>query len=223
MGATFVTNRSALMYFGTAVTGSSSSYFLPSILKDLGWTSLKAQYMSIPIWMTAFVTSIIIGFASDMLNHRFAFSVGPLCLSVIGYALLLAQENITVGVKYMALFFVISGCYGAITVSLTWLNNNILGKKRRGISIGIMLAFGNCGSILGSNVYLADEAPLYPTGYSVSLAMIILTQLAAICYFFYARYENRQKEAGARDHFRSFPQAERTALGDKDPAYRYTY
>ena len=211
------------MYFGTAVTGSSSSYFLPTILKELGWTSLKAQYMSIPIWMCAWVISITIGFVSDAVKIRWVFCVGPLCFSVIGYALLLAQKHVSVGVRFMALFFVVSGCFAAITVSLTWINNNIVGMKRRGISTAILLALGNCGSVLGSNVYLTQEAPYYPTGYAVALATTVIAQVSAICYFVSVRHENRQKESGARDHLLSLPDAEQNMLGDKHPAYRYTY
>ncbi len=210
------------MYFGTAVTGSSSSYFLPSILKDLGWTSLKAQYMTIPIWLSSVVTSVTLGYISDITNHRWAFSVGPLSVCVVGYTILLTQLHVSVAVRYMALFFIINGAFAAITCSLTWLNNNIVGQKRRGISTAIMLAFGNCGSILGSNVYLADEAPLYRSGYSVSLSMVILTMVAATCNVVYLRHENKQKEEGKRDHLLNLPQAEQASLGDKHPEYRYT-
>ncbi|OAP60193.1 hypothetical protein AYL99_05195 [Fonsecaea erecta] len=214
---------SAFMYFGTAVTGSSSSYFLPTILKELGWTSLKAQYMSIPVWMTAWVASVIVGFGSDWMNHRWAFSVGPLTVAVIGYILLLCQDHISVGVKYFALFLIITGVWSAITLSLTWLNNNIMGKRRRGVATAILLAVGNCGSILGSNVYLSSEAPKYPTGYAVSLSSTILCQLAATGFLIYAWYENKQKASGARDHLLALPMEEQAALGDKHPEYRYTY
>lgn len=211
------------MYFGTAVTSASGAYFLPSILRDLGWTSLKAQYMSIPIWMSAVVWAIGCGFLSDYANNRYAFCIGPLMLTVIGYALLISQKEIAVGVRYMALFFVISGVFGAYVVPLTWMNNNIVGSKRRGISTAIVLGFGNCGSIVGSNVYLSNEAPYYRTGYSVGLSMIILTQLAATAFFVYVWYENNQKETGKRDHLLNLSQDEQDALGDKHPAYRYTY
>ena len=211
------------MYFGTAVTGASSSYFLPTILRELGWTSLKAQYMSIPVWMFAVVTSITAGFGSDWANHRYLFSAVPLVISVIGYALLIAGQSVSVGVRYFAIFLVVGGVFAAITISITWLNNNIVGQKRRGISTAIMLAFGNCGSIMGSNVYLSREAPVYHTGYGISLGMTALTIIVGTAFFFYARYENHQKASGARDYLLSLPQAEQNALGDKHPSYRYTY
>jgi hypothetical protein len=211
------------MYFGCAVTGSSTSYFLPTILKQLGWTSLKAQYMSIPIWMAAWAATITNGFVSDRLQHRAVFFVCPLSLSVVGYSLLLASVHLNVAVRYMALFFVVTGNFSAIAVSLTWLNNNIIGTKRRGISTAIILAVGNCGSVLGSNVYLTNEAPEYPTGYGVSLATIITSQISGALYLLYLWHENKQKKRGARDHLLSLPQDEQDQLGDRHPTYIYAY
>lgn len=205
------------------MTGASSGYFLPTILHDLGWTSLKAQYMSIPVWITAWAVSIVVGFCSDKAKHRYGFVVGPLCFCLVGYAIMLDQKSVNVEVRFMAVFFLVSGCFASITVSLTWLNNNIIGTRRRGISTGIILAVGNCGSIIGSNVYLASEAPWYPTGYSVSLAAIIVSQVSATFYLLYVRRENKAKERGERDHLLLLSPEEQDALADKHVNYRYTY
>ncbi|KAK6365276.1 hypothetical protein LTS17_011509 [Exophiala oligosperma] len=214
---------SALIYFGTAITGSSSGYFLPTILHDLGWTAIKAQYMSIPVWITAWAISIVVGYCSDKTKHRYGFVMGPLCFCLVGYAILLAQKSVVVGVRFMAVFFLVGGCFASITISLTWLNNNIVGSRRRGISTAIMLAVGNCGSIVGSNVYLASEAPWYPTGYSVSLAGVVISQVCATIYLLHVRRENKAKERGERDAHLSLTREEQDALADKHVNYRYTY
>lgn len=197
---------------------------MPVILYDLGWTALKAQYMSIPISLVGLVTTVAIGFISDRLNHRYFFAVGPLCVTVIGYIILmLPQDQIAVPVRYMALFFLISGCFGATTISISWMNNNIVGSKRRGISIGFMLGMGNCGSIVGANVFLVRESPVYRTGYSVALASTILAAIAATVYLVYLWWENKQKASGKRNHLLGLPEHEQNELADKHPNYRYTY
>lgn len=211
------------MYFGTSVTGAASSFFLPSILKQFGWTSIKAQYMSIPVWLVAWILQIINGFASDKTQKRWPFFFFPMCVSVIGYALLLAQRNMAVGVRYMATFFVVAGCWSALAMTMTWLNNNSVGKKKRGIASATILAIGNTGSIVGSNVFLVTEAPRYVTGYSVALTTTVLAQLAATGYLFYALSENKAKSLGARDHLLTLPENEKANLGEKHPSYKYTY
>lgn len=215
--------NSATMYFGTSVTGAASSFFLPSILRQFGWTSIKAQYMSIPVWLVAWILQIFNGFASDRVHRRWPFFFFPLCLSVLGYALLLGQRNLALGVRYMATFFVVSGCWAALAMTMTWLNNNSVGKKRRGVASATILAIGNTGSIVGSFIFLAPEAPRYVTGYSVALTAVILSQMAATGYLFHAIYENKAKARGARDHLLALPANEQAELGAKHPSYRYTY
>jgi hypothetical protein len=61
-------------------------------LKDLGRTEIRAQNMSISVWMFAVVTSLVVGFGSDWANLRYLFTVVPLIVGVVGYALLVAQQ-----------------------------------------------------------------------------------------------------------------------------------
>lgn len=211
------------MYFASALLGTSNSFFLPSILRQLGWTALKAQYMSIPVWMFATFTSVTVGALSDHLKIRSPFMLGSLTFTCIGLAILLAQTSVAVGVRYLALFFMTGGTFASIGMSVGWLNNNVVGKKRRGISTGLTLAIGNCGSIVGSNVFLANEAPRYTTGYSVALACVCLAMGCIVANVLYLRKENHHKARGDQDHLLSLPAAEQSVLGDKHPSYRYVY
>ena len=90
------------MYLGYTITAYSTSYFIPTILQELGWASLRAPYMSIPISITAFVISVIVGIIADATRHRIAFATTPLLFCNIGYGILLQQETVTVSVRYMA-------------------------------------------------------------------------------------------------------------------------
>jgi len=119
----------------------------------------------------------------------------------------------------MALFFVTSGCFGALGATVSWLNNNILGSKRRGISTAVLLATGSCDSLIGSNVYLKHEVPRYVTGYCVSISCVILTEIRAVGYLTYAWYENKQKRIGARNYLLDLQRDQQDALGDKHPSY----
>lgn len=179
--------------------------------------------MSIPIWLVGWIIGILNGFGSDKVQKRWPFVVVPLTFSIMGYAILIAQKHVSVHVRYMALFFVVGGCFASIALSLTWMNNNILGKKKRGIATAAVLALGNCGSVLGSNIYLSSEAPGYVTGYSVSLSMILLAQLSAGCFLLYLIRENAAKAHGKRDHLLVGMDGDDNRLGDKHPSYRYAY
>ncbi|OKO95186.1 hypothetical protein PENSUB_11265 [Penicillium subrubescens] len=50
--------RNTIMYLGALNTGYATSFFTPSILRDMGWTSLMAQVMSIPIYVVAAIMTL---------------------------------------------------------------------------------------------------------------------------------------------------------------------
>jgi hypothetical protein len=59
------------MYLSVAVTGYSISYFTPTILHELGWTALRTQVMTVPVYVCAGRVTIIVAVFSDLLRHRY--------------------------------------------------------------------------------------------------------------------------------------------------------
>nr|POF08165.1 orsellinic acid/f9775 biosynthesis cluster protein [Quercus suber] len=179
---------------------SSSVVFLPTILREFRWLALRAQAMTIPVYLTAFALTVLNAMASDRLRIRYPFCAGPLALVIIGYSIFLAAQHVGISVRFMACFFLISGNFAAQSTAVTWLSNNVVGKKRRGIALGIVATLGNCGFLLGSNVYLDNERPWYPTGFGVCLALSVIALTSATAQVVYLRHANRcqrQNSSGA--------------------------
>ncbi|KAJ9615098.1 hypothetical protein H2200_001172 [Cladophialophora chaetospira] len=161
------------MFMGTATTGYSVSFFAPTILKQLGWTSIKAQVMLIPMWIVAFIFNVTSSILSDFLRHRFAFAFGGVLLSTIGYGLLLNQHHLSAGVRYAALYFLAAGNFTTQPTVMTWLINNVGGQYKRGIASAFQIGLGNVSGLIASNIYLPQQAPEYRVGYGVGLGMIV--------------------------------------------------
>lgn len=142
-------------------TAYAGSFFIPTILRELGYTSSVAQVRSIPTFVVAAVTTITVAYLTDRLRHRYWFCMFGLVVASIGYIMLLAQHNLSVGVKYFALFLIVPGGYTAQPITLVWLSNCVSGHYKRSISSAAQIRFGNAGSIVASNIYLAAEAPTY--------------------------------------------------------------
>ena len=136
------------MYLGIVTTGYSGSFFTPTILKQLGWTSIRAQVMSIPIFIFATVCALTAAFLSDKTKHRFGFIVGGCCIATIGYSILLNMHSVKVGVRYFALFCIVGGGYIAQPITLVWMSNNVAGHYKVGISAAMQVGFGNLGGII---------------------------------------------------------------------------
>lgn len=90
------------MYLGVTNTGYSVSFFTPTILSQLGWTAVRAQVLSIPIYVVAAVISLISAFLSDHLRHRYGFAMLGIVVATIGYIILLVQHEVSVSVRYFA-------------------------------------------------------------------------------------------------------------------------
>jgi hypothetical protein len=211
------------MYLGIVTTSYSGAFFTPTILKQLGWTSIRAQVMSIPVFVVATVLALTAALLSDYLRHRFVFIVTGCLLATIGYAILLNMHHVTVGVRYFAVFAIVGGGYIAQPITLVWLNNNLGGHYKRGVGAALQVGLGNCGGIIASNIYLQSQAPEYPLGFGLGLGLVWLCVAASCAMLLYLRRENRLRDAGKRDHRYQLPEAERNNLGDDNPALRFTY
>jgi cyanate permease len=119
------------MYMGVLNTGYASSFFIPSIIKDMGYTSQAAQVRSIPIFVVAAITTLLAALCSDRARHRFGFIIFGICTATVGYSLLLSRDTVPVGVRYTALFFVVCGCYCAQPIVIAWIQNNSSGHYKR--------------------------------------------------------------------------------------------
>jgi sugar phosphate permease len=112
-----------MMYIGASNTGYATSFFIPTILEEMGFTTTISQVRSIPIFIVATVTALSVAWMTDRLQHRYAFTMLGVLIGGIGYVVLLCQDSVSVGVKYMACFLITTGGYITLPVTWTWLSN----------------------------------------------------------------------------------------------------
>lgn len=91
----------------------------------MGNTAAMSQIRSIPIFIVAAVVSLCVALLTDYLKHRYSFVMLGAFVGVIGYAILLATNHISVGVRYMACFLITAGGFIAQPVILAWLSNQV--------------------------------------------------------------------------------------------------
>jgi len=91
----------------------------------MGYTAAMAQIRSIPIFVVATIVALLTAFATDNLRHRYSFIMAGVCVGVIGYSILLSMNTVSVGIRYMACFFITVGGYMAQPVTLAWLSNQV--------------------------------------------------------------------------------------------------
>ena len=112
------------MYLGVVQSSTSLSLFLPSFVKDIGYTAAAAQIRSVPVFLAAAVCALATAYASDHLRHRFSFCIFGVIVAMVGYIMLLKQGNLAPGVRYFATFVVACGAFITQPLTIPWLSNN---------------------------------------------------------------------------------------------------
>jgi cyanate permease len=112
-----------LMYMGVVNTGYATSFFIPTIIEQLGFTAQASQVRSIPVFMVAAVLSLTTAWAAYRVKHRYTFTMLGVAVATTGYVILLCQGSVSTGVKYFACFLITGGGYMIQPVTWVWLLN----------------------------------------------------------------------------------------------------
>ena len=161
---------------------------------------------------------MVIAYLSDKTRHRFAFAIIPICVCIVGFAILIKVHHNT-RLEYAALFLVAMGAYAAMPVIVCWFTMNLGGHHRRSVGSAWQIGFGNIGGIIAVYAFLSKDAPYYHTGYSICLAFVTLSAAACLAYFIACWSQNRQRQRSVINT--SLTEYEKQELGDLSPDYRY--
>lgn len=70
---------------------------------------------------------------------------------------------------------------------------NIAGHTKRAVASAILFVGYSIAFIIGPQLFIASEAPQYPTGFKSMIIMFSIACLAPGIYYFYAVWMNRRK------------------------------
>lgn len=214
-----------LVYWGVVVPLYGISLFLPTILKNLGYVSSKAQLMTIPIYITASIFSVVQAFFSDKVGMRSPFMVVNMVFLLVGYSLAIATNPADKpGVIYAGVYIAALGVYPAFPGVIAWFSNNLSGSYKRAIGMAIHIGLGNFGGAFASNIYRAKDKPRFRLGHAVELGFISLGLLAIATLCIVYSFVNKKRAQGIREgKYAHLTIDELSKLGDKNPYFRYSY
>ncbi|KAE8330948.1 major facilitator superfamily domain-containing protein [Aspergillus sergii] len=214
----------AIIYMGADGALYAFSLFVPTIIKELrsGYSSTRAQLLSVPPYACAAILTISVGYIADRTRQRGIYNILASILGIVGFAMLLGTNS--PGVKYAGVFLGAMGIYPCIANTIAWVSNNVEGIYKRGVTIGIMIGWGNLNGIMSSNIYRSADAPNYYPGHGTVLAYLTLFLfVGSVTEYFLLRRENRKRRRGDRDHrVEGLTPEEIEQLGDKRPDFIYT-
>lgn len=201
------------------------SFFLPSIVKSLGYTRAKAQLLTIPPYAFSVFSSIITSYYSDKICLRSPFILFYQTVMLIGYIMAAAIDlNKNPGGVYAGMFLAVVGTYSAFPGMISWLALNVDGPYKRSIAVALHIGFGNMGSTFATNYFRTKDAPRYTLGYGMSILFVAMGMISVVFINIRYYYINKKKEREIRNGLAdSISETELMKMGDRSPFFRYQH
>ena len=219
---------------------------VPAIVQDLGYSSANAQLMTIPIYVFAVICVLVVAckyhhfcFLGSLVSHLLDFSerirqrtpfiMGGFSVAIVGLVggLVTRRYPSIPGASYFFLFLIAAGFYSPFICIVCLIGNNLAPSSKRAVGMALLISVGNMGGIAGSNIFLAAQAPEYPTGFGTGIAIcccaIAMAYVLRVAY----RKENEKRDRlmteKSDDEIRAmYTEQELLDLGDRSPFFRYT-
>ena len=210
------------MYFATNVSYASLPLFLPTIISDLGaFTSIQSNGLSAPPYLFVFFNILIVTWLSDKYKMRGPFIFLMASVAAIGFILLAATKS--VASRYVGCFLAVN-IFACVCLNLAWVANIHSTESKRAGGMVILATIGQCGPLLGTNVFPATEAPFYRKGMWISAAMCLLVAVLSVLLTFILIWQNKKMEREGLIPPKDAPPE--NGLEDRDvkyPRYRYIW
>lgn len=212
-----------MIYYGVCVPLYGISLFAPTIIKNLGFASTKAQLMSAPIYIVAAVFSIAQAIVSDYVGLRSPFLLFNFTCMAIGYIMAICLNPLTQSnALYGGLYITALGIYPAFPLVVIWFSNNLSGSYKRAVGMAFQIGIGNFAGAFASNFYRTQDLPHFVLGHSLVLGFIVMGIIFLVItisgYIYCNRTRRRDVAAGKYD---SYTAQELLAMGDKSPHFMY--
>jgi hypothetical protein len=211
----------AVAYMGAEEISSSVVSFQPTILNGLGYTASAAQLHTIPVYAVAWALSMTCAVFADRLQCRYMFAILGVAITTVGLSVEIAQPK-SAGARYAGMFFLTSGPYIIMPVTVVWLSINLAKGYKRTIGLGVLISVGNCGAFISSNVFLTSETPKFHTGFSTGLGMNMLCGVALTLLYVGLRMENKRRDRINVNSTREGNVVALQDMGDQHPDFRYS-
>ncbi|CAF1233669.1 unnamed protein product [Adineta steineri] len=181
-----------LCYICIVVPSYSLALVSPTIAQGLGFRSYRAQLMTAPPYVFAFITTMTTAYFSDRYTRRAIFIMFWLIIAITGFIILIASQNLNV--KYFAVFLATGGISPCIAICVTFISCNISPHTKRATALAFMISVGNCGGVISGQIYRSQDGPRFILGHAINLGFCVLGLVSVIILFISLRLENLRRD-----------------------------
>ncbi|KAL1971289.1 hypothetical protein VTN77DRAFT_241 [Rasamsonia byssochlamydoides] len=190
----------ALMFFSCNVAFSSMPVFLPTIIKDMGYSSLASQALSAPPFLLSFVVVLVTASLSDrhrtrspyLIAHALLSAFAYLAIGLTGYFHSHMSTTIHTAIRYLCIYPATCGFFSAVTIIITWSMDNRVAHEGKGTGVALLNIIGQFGPLVGTRLYPASDGPWYVNGMAACSFFMILVAILAFTLRMLLQRANRR-------------------------------
>ncbi|EJC99321.1 MFS general substrate transporter [Fomitiporia mediterranea MF3/22] len=191
-----------LISCGSTAGNNNMSFFLPTIISQLGFTANKANLLTVPVHLVAAAVSCLVNYSADRFRIRGLISIGLFVFALTGCLMQMLSRN--AALSYFATYMIalwghLISVYPATANILAWSSNNIHNSYKRSISVAIIISMSNVVGVISINLFREQDAPRYTPGNSFSVAATVVGLVSSISLHVLLRRENARRDRGERD------------------------
>ncbi|TKA49648.1 hypothetical protein B0A54_00316 [Friedmanniomyces endolithicus] len=177
-------------YFGCNVSYASLPLFVPTIISEMGkWSPAQSNGLSAPPYLLCFFYIITVCWLSDRFKMRGPFCALSATIGAIGFIILATATK--TGARYFALFMAVQ-IFASVALLLAWTANIHATESKRAGGYVVLATIGQCGPLLGTNVFPDSEKPYFRKGMWISAAFCLLVAVLSLMLSTWLIFENRK-------------------------------
>ncbi|KAK7460853.1 hypothetical protein VKT23_008784 [Stygiomarasmius scandens] len=208
-----------IIYASFNVGVATVSYFLPTLIKGLGFSSINAQGLTCAPYAAGWFMVFFQAWHSDRTKDRGYHIMLGSGTALIGYIILATCSDKSVGASYFALFLVVGGNYSLFPLVMSWAANTFAPTSKRGVGTAFIVSISNCISIASPQIYF-DPEDSYKKGHAIAaacLGLCFVTTFLTRTRLALKNKANQQKLAEMSQYEKEIDQSEE--IHDTDPRY----
>ena len=186
-----------IMYFSCNVSFASLPLFVPTIIAEIGaFSRIQSNGLSAPPYLLCFFTIIVVCFTSDRVRLRGPFVTFFAFVAAVGFILL--ATTTAPAPRYIGIYLAIT-IFVSIALLISWVSNIHSTESKRTGGWAIFATLGQCGPLVGTNLFPASEGPYYRKGSLISMAFCLLVGVISAIFSFLLWRENKQLDKAFRE------------------------
>nr|QFR37087.1 MFS transporter [Cyberlindnera americana] len=170
--------------------------YLTLTLKQLGFSTFHTNLLTIPQSVLTIFQMLFFSWVAERFQQR-ALTMALTTVWTFSFLVPLrywSGSQVDIWPTYAILTLLLSYC-PSWPITISWCSSNSNSVRSRAVSAALVNMFSQSASIIGSNIYRADDKPLYHRGNTQLIAINVAGIVICIFARYYYIWRNKKREA----------------------------